>query len=299
MSKRIRKLPEEQREQFQAYGEYTYDYVHQPDGQEPQASPGPETEKPMTVQAAKARRCRRKTEGFFKFLVVLAILTVTVVVVQEKFFRLKTVYVIGNETQTPQQVVAASGLVQGRNMLGIEEQDVARAISKDHTIIFKGMQKEYPGTIYLYIEERKTVAAMQWLGVLYLLDGEGMVMQQQSGSDLPEGLPVVTGFRASNIYVGQKLMVRSQNQLDAYCKIMYELEQQLYGDQVSEINLADPEDIYLITREGITVRMGNADYMRAKIGAVRTYMAYLRQLGKCSGVLDVTLPEDAKFMPEK
>ena len=229
MSKRIRKLPEEQREQFQAYGEYTYDYVHQPDGQEPQASPGPETEKPMTVQAAKARRCRRKTEGFFKFLVVLAILTVAVVVVQEKFFRLKTVYVIGNETKTPQQVVAASGLVQGRNMLGIEEQDVARAISKDHTIIFKGMQKEYPGTIYLYIEERKTVAAMQWLGVLYLLDGEGMVMQQQSGSDLPEGLPVVTGFRASNIYVGQKLMVRSQNQLDAYCKIMYELEQQLYG----------------------------------------------------------------------
>ena len=48
-----------------------------------------------------------------------------------------------------------------------EEEDVAKALSQDHTIIFKGMQKEYPNTIYLYIEERKTVAAMQWLGILY------------------------------------------------------------------------------------------------------------------------------------
>ena len=44
--------------------------------------------------------------------------------------------------------------------------------------------------------------------------------------------------------------------------------------------------------------LGDASYMQAKIGAVRTDMAYLRQLGKTSGILDVTIPEDAKYMPE-
>ena len=53
-----------------------------------------------------------------------------------------------------------------------------------------------------------------------------------------------------------------------------------------------------ITTEGVTVRLGEASYMQAKIGAVRTDMAYLRQLGKTSGILDVTIPEDAKYMPE-
>ena len=174
----------------------------------------------------------------------------------------------------------------------------SEALSKDHTIIFKGMQKEYPNTIYLYIEERKTVAAMQWLGILYTLDREGVVMEESTSTTPPAGMPVITGFRVSNINVGQRLTVRSEKQMDAYREIMEELELQMYQSQVAEINLADPSNIYLIMVEGVTVRLGDASYMQAKIGAVRTDMAYLRQLGKTSGILDVTIPEDAKYMPE-
>lgn len=282
----------QQRDEFQAYGEYSYDYVHQP-GQEQSAQPAG-----ASVASARKKRSRRKTEGFFKFLAVLTALTVALVIVQERFFRLQYVYVIGNEKKTSQQIAAVSGLVKGRNMLGIEEEDIAKAMSKDHTIIFKGMQKEYPGVIYLYIEERNVAAAMQWLGVLYLLDDEGMVMEQRTDSTLPEGLPVVTGLKAGNIYVGQKLSLRSATQLEAYQIIIDELEMQLYADQVSEINLSDAENIYLITREGVTVRLGDSSQMESKIGSVRTAMAYLRQLGSFSGVLDVTHPQNPTFMPE-
>ena len=225
-------------------------------------------------------------------------LTIGLAVGQQTLFRLETVYVVGNVEKTPQEVVMASGLVRGRNMITIEEEDVAKALSQDHTIIFKGMQKEYPNTIYLYIEERKTVAAMQWLGILYTLDREGVVMEESTSTTPPAGMPVITGFRVSNINVGQQLTVRSEKQMDAYREIMEELELQMYQSQVAEINLADPSNIYLIMVEGVTVRLGDASYMQAKIGAVRTDMAYLRQLGKTSGILDVTIPEDAKYMPE-
>lgn len=282
----------QQRDEFQAYGEYSYDYVHQP-GQEQSAQPAG-----TGVASARKKRSRRKTEGFFKFLAVLTVLTVALVIVQDRFFRLQYVYVIGNEKKTSQQIAAVSGLAKGRNMLGIEEEEIAKAMSKDHTIIFKGMQKEYPGVIYLYIEERNVAAAMQWLGVLYLLDDEGMVMEQRTDSTLPEDLPVVTGLKASNIYVGQKLSLRSATQLEAYQIIIDELEMQLYADQVSEINLSDAENIYLITREGVTVRLGDSSQMESKIGSVRTAMAYLRQLGSFSGVLDVTHPKNPTFMPE-
>ena len=65
------------------------------------------------------------------------------------------------------------------------------------------------------------------------------------------------------------------------------------------INLSDTENLYLITQEGISVRMGDGEYLRAKVGAIRTYIAYFRQLGTDSGVLDVSIPEDGKFMPER
>lgn len=123
-------------------------------------------------------------------------------------------------------------------------------------------------------------------------------MAEENTMNLPAGLPVVTGFRVSNVNVGQQLMVRSEKQMEAYQAIISELSLQMYSDQVTEINLANPENIYLITAEGITVRLGDSKYMQAKIGAIRTDMSYLRQLGKTSGILDVTTPEDAKYMPE-
>lgn len=295
MSRRKEKL---EHEQFEAYGVYTYDYLHQLDQEGGGDAAAQDGGAQPTVQMVKRAHKRRRTHGFFKFLAVLALMTIGLIVVQETMFRLQTVYVIGNETKTPQQVVTSSGLVRGRNMLTIEEEDVARAFSTDHTLIFKGMQKEYPNTIYLYIEERKVVAAMQWLGILYTLDEEGIVMDEKSASSVPAGIPIVTGFRLSNVSVGQQLMVRTQKQLEAYQTIMEELRLQLYASQIAEINLSDPSNLYLVTVEGVTIRLGDASYMQAKIGAVRTDMAYLRQLGKTAGVLDVTTPEDAKYMPE-
>ncbi len=297
MSKRNKKRVEH--EQFEAYGEYTYDFLHKiNDGAEGEGHGADESSRAAAVRLAKRAHRRRRTHGFFKFLFLLTLLTVGVVVVQQTVFRLETVYVIGNEERTPQEVVMYSGLVKGRNMFSIEEKDVAQAFDAEHTIIFKGMQKQYPNVIYLYVEERKTVACMQWLGILYTLDEEGMVMSESTSSTPPAGLPVVTGFRVSNVNVGQQLMVRSPKQMQAYKEILRELRLQVYQNQVTEINLADPESIYLVTAEGITARLGDSSYMQAKICALRTDMTYLRQLGNTSGILDLTTPEDAKFSPE-
>lgn len=250
------------------------------------------------AQARRAHR-RRRSGALFKSLILLSALSIGIVVAQKVVFRLETVYVIGNEQKTPQQVVTAAGLSRGRNMLAIEEADVAAALAKDYTIIFEGMQKEYPNTLYLYISERRVAAAMQCRGDLYTLDEDGMVMSLEGSAAAPSGIPMVTGFDVSNVYVGRILSVKESGQLEAYCRIMEELRLQLYADQVSEINLRDPENLYMVTVEGISVRLGDQSYMRAKIGSVRTCMGRLRQLGDISGALDVTIPETPKFMPDK
>ncbi|MDD3336840.1 MAG: cell division protein FtsQ/DivIB [Eubacteriales bacterium] len=300
MRKTKPRKPEQQmaQEEFQAYGEYSYAFLHKKEEQaEPQSVVQPEPA-PIPIPKAKGRKKRSKTGVFFKLLAVLTALTITLIVVQETVFRLQTVYVIGNTTKTAQEVVMASGLVRGINIFSVHEEDIAKAMSKNYTIVFKGMQIEYPSTIYLYIEERSAVAVLQWLGNQYELDQEGLVMSQSSTMSPPASMPIVTGFRITNAHVGQKLSVHSTKQIEAYQEIMSELTLQLFADQVSEINLSDSENIYLILNDGITIRLGDGSYMRAKIGAVRTDMAYLRQLGKNSGMLDVSIPEDAKFMPQ-
>ncbi len=275
----------EPQEPMEAYGEYAY-------AQQPA-----ENEAAAVRRAQKAHK-QRRDQSFFRFLIFLMIVMAALIVVMENYFTLEVIYVVGNEKKTAEQIINASGLVSGRNMIGIEEKDVAAAFAADHTIIFKGMQKEYPNAIYLYVQERRTVASLQWLGMLYTLDAEGLVMTQENSAALPQGLPVITGLNANSVAVGQKLLLRDEKQLKAYEKIMYEMEQQQCADQFSEVSLADPNNIFLVTVEGITVRAGDASNMRAKIGAVRTTMAYLRQLAKTGGILDVTNPQEPKYMPE-
>ena len=123
-------------------------------------------------------------------------------------------------------------------------------------------------------------------------------MSESSSMDIPVNMPSVSGLQITNIHVGQKLEVRNPEQLQAYTEIMSELSQQYYRDQITELNLSDMDNLYLLTTNGISVRLGNAKVIRAKIGALRTDMAYLEQLGKTSGILDVSIPEDAKYRPD-
>ncbi len=294
-------------DQFEAYGEYTYAYQHpsQPEdeGWEQELTENGSTSRlprrspriPLEKEAPRKRS--HSLLGRLIFLLVCAV--VALLVLQGTVFRLKTVYVVGNKTKTPQQITEASGLVQGLNIFAINEAEIRRNLASDHTLELKGIQKEYPSTIYLYVRERAHVAAFQWLGIQYMLDEQGLVMEESNSLLLPEGIPVVTGFQISNIRVGQPLEVKEQKQLSAYQSIMMELGLQLYISQISELNLTVPDNLYLMTVDGITIRLGNGQHIRAKIGALRTDMAYLRQLGKTSGILDVSIPEDAKYTPER
>ena len=76
MSKRAREKRTQQteQEQFEAYGEYTYNYLHTMDGGsgEPAVQP--------SAQAVRRAQKRRRTHGFFKFLGLLTVLTIALVV---------------------------------------------------------------------------------------------------------------------------------------------------------------------------------------------------------------------------
>lgn len=282
-------------EQFQAYGEYSYTYQHQNTTEQFTATADVQPAQ-MNVTGKKSRKGNR---GFFRFFVLLTLLTVGIVIVLQTVFRLEAVCVIGHQSHSAREVINASGLTYGQSIFSIKAEDVARQLEKDHTLIFKGMQVKHPNLVYLQVEEREPVALMEWLAVYYVLDKDGLVMNETTGLELIGTLPLVTGIRVSNAHKGQFLKVKSQVQLDAYCKLIVELNKQNYAGQITEIRLNNPENIYLVTAEGISVRIGKAEDLKRKVQAIRTTMAYLRALGEDAGVLDVSVPTEAKYRSDK
>ncbi len=234
---------------------------------------------------------------FNRLIFLLVVLAITVIVLQGTVFRLKYVVVVGNQTRTNAQVAQASGLVEGMNIFTVNESDVRASMEKDHVLVLERMQKSYPDTIYLYVSEREAVATLQYLGFQYTLDPYGVVLSETDRYELPEGALVVTGLQVTSAKVGSTISVRDSKRLAAYQDIMDELEQQLFRDQVSEVNLSTLDSLYMVTVDGLMVRLGDQNHIQAKICALRTCIAYIRQMGKRGGSLDISIPEDAKYTP--
>ncbi|MBE0600249.1 MAG: FtsQ-type POTRA domain-containing protein, partial [Firmicutes bacterium] len=234
----------------------------------------------------------RPNRTVFRLVAFLLVISAALIVLQTVVFRLKTVYVIGNDAISSEHIAALSGLVKGENIFSVSEEKVRDNLKADHWLILDHMYKQYPGEVYLFVDEREIVATMQWLGIQYTMDIDGMVLEEYVAMDYPGKVPTVYGFSVSKATVGDYLAVRSKEQLIAYSSIVSELTIQRYADQVVSINVSDPDQLSLLTKTDITVQLGNGDFMRAKIGAMRTDIVYLQQLGEASGVLDVSTPED-------
>ncbi|MBN1777446.1 MAG: FtsQ-type POTRA domain-containing protein [Clostridiales bacterium] len=241
---------------------------------------------------------QRSNRTMVRFIVFLVIISVALIVLQTVVFRLKTVYVIGNDSISAEHIASLSGLTRGDNIFSISEDSVRESLKEDHWIILNRLYKQYPGEVYLFVDEREIVATLRYLGIQYTLDIDGMVLEEYSAMDYRGEVPTVYGFNVSNATVGEFLSVHEKAQLTAYSAIVSELTIQRYEDQIKSINVSDTDALSLLTKSEITVQLGSSDYMRAKIGAMRTDIAYLRQLGETSGVLDVTTPEDGKFRRE-
>ena len=240
----------------------------------------------------------RAGKSVLRFVIALVVISVGLILLQTVFFRLKTVYVIGNGSISAEHIAALSGLVRGDNLFTVSEDEIRENLERDHWIVFSHCFKHYPGEIYLIVNERAIVATMQYLGIEYTLDIDGMVLDEYSDMNYPGEVPAVYGFKVASAIVGEKLSVRNDAQLVAYASIVSELTIQQYAERIKSINVSDPDALTLLTKDGITVQLGSSEYMRAKIGAMRTDIAYLQQLGETSGVLDVTVPEDGKFRRE-
>lgn len=249
-------------------------------------------------KSVKRSKQRRKGQAFYKVLVFLVVVSVALVVLISTVFRLNQITIHGRVNRSAEDIVMKSGLVRGRNVLFIKEEDVRAEMAKDHTLIFLGMQKAYPDEIHISIEERNSVAVMQWAGIRYTLDDTGMVMDENNSIDTPVTLPLVLGFKVNYVTVGNQLIVSNQKQMEAYKTIMYELYEQMCGEMITEINVSDVENIYLLTADGTTVKLGTSANMTAKIGTLKSFVAYMRQLGDSTGYFDVSSEIEGKFRPE-
>ena len=252
----------------------------------------PQDETPVPVK-------RTLKPGVKAAFVCLAVILVAVVVLFGGLFRIRSITVVAEGGMTnaqEEEAIRWSGVEEGMSYFSVTEKKVRAAMEQNRYLICRGIEKFAPGTVVLYVQHRYARANVHVLGVTYLLDENGMVLEMLPGS-MDDSLPVVTGMQTRDVEVGKTIVAGSEEQLDAYRAVIGELVSQGWVEQVAELKVSDPDSLYMLTEKGYTVHLGNAENLRAKIGTVRAVEEKLQQMGHKDGVIEASVPAVATYTP--
>lgn len=256
---------------------------------------------PWETQPDPIRPQKKKRAGLTSVIASLLLVLAALVILNESLLRIRKIAVVGNRKVDWETVVVAAGLNRSTGYFFVNEKQIAEGISANRYLIYEKLEKVFPDTLTIYVRERAPVAKVSEMGAVYHLDEEGMVLERYdtfTSVDDPmadDGLIVVSGLKPKEMRVGRKMVAGSAAHGEAFLLLIQELTLQGYLSEVSELNVNDPENIYLTTRDGFTARLGDLTDLRAKIGTVRAVVPKLRERGAQGGLLEAVIPGEAVY----
>lgn len=213
-------------------------------------------------------------------------------------FLLDTVAVDGNETYSDASIVELSGFHGGLHLLLCDLDKAKAGIETNSYLKVLSIGRELPRTIRISVEERKEVAAIAGQGYDVIIDAEGYVLSIGAGSDL-SGLLRVTGMSQIGFHVNQKLGANSDFQTQALLSMIEQLMAFDLLKDVAELDLSNPLNVCLYTRDGITVTFGQPEDIPGKLAWMRDVLPSLHEGGITDGTLDVSAKGGPIYSPAK
>ncbi len=253
----------------------------------------------MARQRRHSRPSRRRGRfgGLYKVLSVLliaaAVITACVV-----FFRVNGIQVEGNVRYTPEEIIAASGIQIGDNLIALSRGRISTGIRAQLPYVERvSIQRAYPDKLVIRVTERVASASVDSAEGRWLISSQGKLLEKDNGS---VRTVQITGLTAVGPYAGGTLQVEEEEQptLDYVKELLTAVESHGMLEQCSRLECDSATSMtlhYGIYRIKLP-RGGDYDY------CVRLAQAALSS-GKIqegqSGLLDLTVtPNRARFIPD-
>ncbi|MDL2206984.1 FtsQ-type POTRA domain-containing protein [Eubacteriales bacterium OttesenSCG-928-N13] len=241
------------------------------------------------------RRSRGVRPGYAGLVLFLLIVIVVAVVLNSRVFVVKTIEVVGYTSVPAQDIITISGLNEGQSIFRIDQEKVRKQFDSIGKIAFEGMEIRRPDSVKLLIRERTPRAIYNYAGMPTLIDEYGYAIEQSR--EMPsQVLPTVTGLRATTCQVGYKVTSDIAGQVDAMSAVLQQLYTRQLEGVISELNVADLDNMYLMVRSGTMVKIGDDTQLQDKMSWMIVGLNQLSAAGRTGETLDVSDGKSASWL---
>jgi len=176
-------------------------------------------------------------------------------VTTSEYLAVKDITVIGAERVAPEEIVAASGIVQGQNLFSFSKDEVTSRLKANPWLESVEINREVPGSIEITVRERAAIAIVK-LDALYVMDSKGVIFKKYSAEEGLD-LPVVTGLSK------ESLALATENLEERLMELISVLTNRSGFNitNVSEINIDADHGLSLFTLdEGVRLEVGMGSF---------------------------------------
>lgn len=246
---------------------------------------------PKRRKKASAKQYRR----LLGFALLIAVISMIVLLVQGDELLLKEIKVTGSFSQNSSEIISVSGLRLGMNILNVDQEEIRRNFSSNSSVELKDIRIEMPDTVILEVRERSVCAAVSCVGVMLMVDRDGYVLQRAAAVPQNMGIPVVSGMDARLSPNGKTVESGTEGQVEVMINVLSAIYDAQMQTIVSEANIEDMNNIYLMSVSGIQVMIGDDEDLPVKLAWMRAVIDQMTAEGVMSGIVDVSSGVNAVY----
>lgn len=223
------------------------------------------------------------------------------------FFRVNTIQVTGGQYYTAEEIIAASGVAKGDNLLTISRAGIAGNIVAELPYV-RSVQitRHLPDTLELTVEEYDVTYAVRGSGEDYYLITAGGKITEKVDEHTARSHIRVDSLTLDDPVVGQTIKVAgaenelaAQGQIDAMCALLQELESAELSKQVVSVEVPSAYHMALWYGDQYYVKLGDAEDLPYKLEYLKKVLEKLEDYQ--TGTIDLSFSEgsEARFTPSQ
>jgi len=248
------------------------------------------------------KRKKAAAQTIWMTIVVVVALAALVILACSRVFVVRDIMVVGNRNLLDEEIITQSGVRVGDNMTSISSANLRHRLEQNRYIEYEGHEFDYRGRLTIRIKERLGMAVSNVLGLYYVMDEAGMVLEC-AGSTYPTDVagPKVTGFLIdpnTRVVVGERMPVRDRGQLQEMERVLAALQETSMLARSSLLDVKLLDNMYVMTADGAKIELGDSSQLVTKLLIAREVLSAREKIGDLKGAkIDVSNGYNAHYIP--
>ncbi len=248
------------------------------------------------------KRIRRKRK--LKRLCTLALLFLLIAgigltLVLTLFFKIETVQIKGAKVYAQKEILEKSGIEIGDNLFSVSEKTLNEILPKSLPYVKSiEVERELPDTLIINITATKEIAALEKGTGYILIDETGKVLDK-NGSNLREGVAVVSGISPMKTEEGEKIAFKSDELTNTFITALQSIKNSDFK-LITEIIMEKNGEVSMMYDDRIKVKLGSTVNIDKKIERAKAAIDKENEINPYTeGVLDLKTEPYAYFSAGK